>query len=157
MSRIRAPEKGAVNRIQADLHIGLSENEIEERVRAGLVNQVTETPEKTTGQIVFGNIFTLFNLLNFVLALLVFFTDSYKNLLFMGVVISNTLIGIVQELRAKKTIEKLSLLSAPVAHCVRNGKKQEIDVSELVPDDVIILTSGNQVPSDCLILSLIHI
>lgn len=151
MLRIRAPEKGAVNRIQADLHIGLSENEIEERVRAGLVNQVTETPEKTTGQIVFGNIFTLFNLLNFVLALLVFFTGSYKNLLFMGVVISNTLIGIIQELRAKKTIEKLSLLSAPVAHCVRNGKKQEIDVSELVPDDVIILTSGNQVPSDCLI------
>ena len=114
MSRIRAPEKGAVNRIQADLHIGLSENEIEERVRAGLVNQVTETPEKTTGQIVFGNIFTLFNLLNFVLALLVFFTGSYKNLLFMGVVISNTLIGIIQEIRAKQVLDKLDELKTEI-------------------------------------------
>ena len=149
--RERLKEGNAAVRIQADIRQGLSEKEIEERVREGLVNRVTETPAKTTGQIIFGNIFTLFNLLNFALALLVLFVGSYKNLLFMGVVFSNTFIGIVQELRAKKTIEKLSLLSAPAAHVIRDGEKREIATDALVLDDVLVLTAGNQVPADCII------
>ena len=151
LSREHSIEGDAVPRIHADIRQGLSEREVEERVRAGLVNRVTETPAKTTGQIIFGNIFTLFNLLNFALALLILLVGSYKNLLFMGVVISNTFIGIVQELRAKKTIEKLSLLSAPAAHAVRGGEKREIATDALVLDDILVLTAGNQVPADCII------
>ena len=100
--RERLKEGNAAVRIRADIRQGLSEKEIEERVREGLVNRVTETPAKTTGQIIFGNIFTLFNLLNFALALLVLFVGSYKNLLFMGVVISNTFIALFRSFVQRK-------------------------------------------------------
>ena len=112
--RERLKEGNAAVRIRADIRQGLSEKEIEERVREGLVNRVTETPAKTTGQIIFGNIFTLFNLLNFALALLVLFVGSYKNLLFIDIYIlcDNKILTNLYALLIHYIAKKLSLTLA---------------------------------------------
>ena len=139
-------------RFQPDYVSGLSEMQVAQRVRQGYVNGKDEIRTKSVGRIVRDNIVTFFNILNFALAALVLSVGSFKNLLFMGVILSNILIGIIQEVRAKKTIDSLSLITSPKAHAVRAGKQSEIPISELVLDDVIALSSGMQVPADCIIL-----
>ncbi len=139
-------------RFQPDYVSGLTEMQVAQRVRQGYVNGKDEIRTKSIGQIVRDNIVTFFNILNFALAALVLSVGSFKNLLFMGVIFSNILIGIIQEIRAKKTIDSLSLITNPKAHAVRAGRKTEIPVSELVLDDVIALSSGMQIPADCILL-----
>ncbi len=131
---------------------GLSPEQVESRVRQGLVNGEEDIKTKTVGRIIRDNLLTPFNILNAVLAVLVLVVGSYKNLLFMGVIFSNILVGTVQEIRAKKTIDKLSLIAAPKAHVVRGGKKQELTVAQLVMDDILLLTAGNQVCADCVLV-----
>ncbi len=131
---------------------GLSPEQVEYRRQQGLVNGEENIKTKTIGRIIRDNLATPFNILNTVLAALVLIVGSYKNLLFMGVIFSNILIGTFQEIRAKKTIDKLSLIAAPKAHVVRSGEKQELAVSELVMDDILLLTAGNQVCADCVIV-----
>ena len=116
---------------------GLTSEEVEKRKKEGKVNFDTSVPTKSIKQIIFGNIFTLFNLINFVLAILVFWAKSYKNLLFMGVVVSNTLISIVQEIRSKKAIDKLSVLASAKANCIRDGVLKQISINEIVLDDLL--------------------
>ena len=114
---------------------------------------MTEAPGKTVWQIIAGNLFTPFNGLNVALALCLALVGSWRNMLFMGVVISNTLIGTVQELRARHTIRRLSLLNVPMAHVLREGAERECRPEELVQGDLVILRAGDQVPADALVTS----
>lgn len=131
---------------------GLTQEQVESRRQRGLVNGTDEIKTKSIGQIVLGNVVTPFNILNVILASLIVMVGSYKNLLFMGVIICNTLIGTIQEVRAKKTIDRLKLIAAPKAGVMRDGIKKELPVGDLVLDDILILTSGNQICADCVIV-----
>jgi cation-transporting ATPase E len=110
-------------------------------------------PTKSVPEIIRTNTLTFFNLLNLCLAAAVFLTGEYQNMLFMGVVVSNTLIGIFQELRAKIVIDRLSLLHSAKVRVQRNDKIVSIDVASINLNDIMILSEGSQVPSDCEILS----
>lgn len=131
---------------------GLTCKEVKERIKDEKVNFDTSVPTKSIKQIIFENIFTLFNLINFALAILVFCAKSYKNLLFLGVVFSNTLISIIQEIRSKKAIDKLSVLASAKANCIRDGIKKPISINEIVIDDLLQFETGNQVVTDSIIL-----
>lgn len=127
---------------------GLSYKEVEERKREGLYNGDYTVKTKSVGEIFFTNIFTLFNFVNIFLAILLILVGSYKNMMFMGVVFWNLAIGIFQEIRSKRIIDKLTLLQEPVACVVREGKKEDIRVEELVKDDIILLSNGKQISAD---------
>ena len=116
-------------------------------------NQTTASPGKSVWQILAGNLFTPFNLLNVALAVCLALVGSWRNMLFMGVVISNTVIGTVQELRARATIRRLTLLSAPQAHVMRNGQVRTCRAEELAEGDLILLHAGDQVMADAMIVS----
>ena len=128
---------------------GLTDKEVRERVLRGEVNKIPKAPSRTLGQIIRANFFNVFNALNLVLAIVVILAGSPKNAIFAGIIIVNSLIGVFQELNAKKTLERLSVLS--MAHCtvVRNGKIKEITVEELVKDDIVFLKTGDQILADC--------
>lgn len=132
---------------------GLSSIEVEERKKQGLVNGNYSVKTKTIGQIISGNIFTLFNFINGFMGVLIIMAGSYKNLMFLGVVFWNLLIGIVQEIRSKIIIDRLSLLSEPTAHVIRVSVEKEIKIDDIVRDDVIILKSGKQICADAVVLS----
>ncbi len=132
---------------------GLNTEQVEARIQEGLVNYDTDIPTKSVGRIIRDNVCTLFNFINAILAVAVLLVGSYKNLLFMGVVLCNMVIGIVQEIRAKRTIDRLSILSSTKAKVVRNSQIQEVSIHDVVLDDVIELSHGNQVASDCIVLS----
>ena len=110
-------------------------------------------PDKSTAQILAENLFTPFNGLNVALAVCLALVGSWRNMLFLGVVVSNTLIGTVQELRARKTIRKLSLLNAPTAHVLRNGQEKTCAPDALVKGDLVILRAGDQVMADAVVTS----
>ena len=134
-----------------DIEIGLTTKDIEERIEKNLVNYDTSVKTKSIKMIICNNLFTLFNVINLILALALCYVNSYKNLLFLGVVICNTLISTIQEIRAKRTIDKLSVLSATKAKVTRNGEEQIIDINEILLDDIIKYQSGNQVITDIII------
>lgn len=131
---------------------GLTDAEVRQRIEQGLVNHNSDIKSKSIKRIVLENLITPFNILNFALAVLILIVGSYKNLLFMGVIICNIFIGTVQEIRAKKTIDKLSLIAEPKAHVIRNGIKQEIAIHDIVMDDITFLGAGNQVCSDAVVI-----
>jgi len=139
-------------RYNPNMNKGLTEQQVNERVSNNLVNYDTSVPTKKISQIILGNIFTLFNFLNLGLALLVFLTGSYKNLAFLGVVLCNTVISTIQEVRSKKTIDKLSIIAKSKVKVIRDSKAKLIDIDEVVLDDIMILRSGNQVTVDSIIL-----
>lgn len=131
----------------------LSSAEVQDRVAAGLVNGKNEVRTKSYWNIFRTNTFTLFNALNLALALLVcFLGHSPKNMTFVGPAVINWIIGIVQEVRAKRTIDRLSLLSAPKARVMRDDEEKDIEISDVVMDDLMILTSGGQVCADCVVI-----
>ena len=134
-----------------DTNSGLSFEQVELRKNKGLIHYNSDVPTKTIGQIILFNVFTLFNLLNLCLGLLIFFVGSYKNLLFLGVVVCNTAISIIQEIRAKIEIDKLSLISQTKVDVIRDGKKDTIALDKIVLDDVISYKIGNQVVVDSII------
>ncbi|WP_286167166.1 cation-translocating P-type ATPase [Clostridium sp. D33t1_170424_F3] len=138
-------------RFEPEYATGLNQLQVQMRQQQGLTNGDGEMKTKTVGQIIRDNLITPFNILNVILASMVFLVGSYKNLLFMGVVISNTLIGAFQEIRAKKTIDQLSLIAAPKAKVVREGEEYSLPVEELVLDDILLLSAGNQVCADCIV------
>lgn len=144
--------KERCERFNPDYLTGLSDIQAAQRTRQGFVNGTDEIRTKSIAQIVRDNLITFFNILNCILAGFVLSVGSYKNLLFMGVTIFNTLIGIIQEVKAKKTIDKLSLITAPKAHVIRSGREMEVAVSGIVLDDVISLSAGCQIPADCVVL-----
>lgn len=137
---------------QKYLQQGLSKEEVKERIKAGQVNGDCNVKTKSVGQIIFTNVFTLFNGVNVFLAVCIAMVHSYKNLMFMGVVLWNILIGVVQEIRSKRVIDKLSLLSAPHAHVIRDGEDKNIQVEDIVMDDIMCLKNGNQICADSIIV-----
>ena len=139
-------------RYTADAKLGLTAEQVHLREQQNLFNYDTTVPTKSIGTIVRENICTLFNLINAILALAIISVGSYKNMLFMGVVLSNLCIGIFQEIRAKRTIDKLSLLHAAKATVIRDGQQLELPLQKIVLDDVLLLQNGNQAPVDCVIL-----
>lgn len=135
-----------------DRRQGLSSEQVAQRVRDGLSNADEGIKTKTEKQIILENTFTFFNILNFVLALFVLLVGSFKNLLFLGVIFSNIIIGSFQGIRAKRTTDKLSLISAPKASVLRDGKLQTIPVSGIVMNDVLHLSTGQQICADAIVL-----
>ena len=132
---------------------GLTNEEVIKLKEKGFINVDEEIKTKSIGQIIFTNFFTLFNFLNFFLAIAIFFVKSYKNLLFLGVVFCNTLISTVQEIRSKKVIDKLSLLNETKATVIREGKEYEVGIHDIVLGDIIKLKAGNQIVTDSVVLS----
>ncbi len=130
---------------------GLTQAQVEERIRQGKVNDLPLRNTKSTKDIIKDNVLTLFNLFNLVIALLILWVGAYKNLTFMVVIIANVLIGIIQEIRSKRAVEKLSVISMPRAVVVRDGKQAEIPVEALVLDDMTLLVSGRQVCADSVV------
>ena len=131
---------------------GLGEEQVTSRYKDGLFNHDVSIKTKTESQILFTNTFTFFNLINLILAFFVFAVGSYKNALFMIVVVLNTAISTFQEIRSKRTLDKLSLLSTPKAKVIRNKKIIEVLINDIVLDDVISLSSGNQIPCDSIVM-----
>ena len=151
--RPQAPRRARpVERYQPDPGFGLSQEQVAARVRQGLHNGDSGIKTKTEGQIIRENVFTFFNLLNFALALAVILVGSPRSALFMGVIFSNILIGSFQGIRAKRTIDKLSLISAPRATVLRAGEKSTVAVEDVVLDDVLLLSSGNQICADATVV-----
>ena len=132
---------------------GLTDEEVRQRVEEGLTNRTDISTDKTTKEIVISNVFTYFNLIFLVITILLIMVGSFRNLTFLPIIIGNTVIGIVQEIRAKKTLEKMSLLNAPRADVIRNGSVKQISTEELVKDDVILLTAGKQICADAVVIS----
>lgn len=132
---------------------GLTDEEVRQRVEKGLTNRADISTDKTTKEIVISNVFTYFNLIFLVITILLIMVGSFRNLTFLPIIIGNTVIGIVQEIRAKKTLEKMSLLNAPHADVIRNGSVKQISTEELVKDDVILLTAGKQICADAVVIS----
>ncbi|MBR3362654.1 MAG: HAD-IC family P-type ATPase [Bacilli bacterium] len=132
---------------------GLSEKEVNDLKKQGLLNYKSTVKTKSIGEILMTNFFTLFNFLNLGLALAIFAVHEYKNLLFMGVVICNTLISTIQEIRSKLTVDKLTLLNQQEATVVREGKEYQIDINSIVLGDVVKLSLGKQIVCDSTIIS----
>lgn len=130
---------------------GLTDAQVKERVEQDAVNHAVESPSKSKKEIIFSNIFTYFNLIFFIIAVLLILVGSVRDLTFLPVIIANTLIGIVQELRSKKVLDNLRILSAPKNTVVRNGGEKQVQSEELVLDDIIIFSAGNQIPADAIV------
>ena len=132
---------------------GLSPEEVQERVEEGKVNVASTVKTKSIQRIFRDNICTVFNLINVILFVLLLLVGSYKNMLFIFVVLINTVIGIVQEIRSKKSVDRLTILTQSKQKVIRSGEVIELGKNELVLDDIILLSRGNQVPADCVVVS----
>ena len=132
---------------------GLSSEVAHQRQIHGYANIVEDKRGKTVGKIIRDNIFTFFNLLYLIITVLLVIAQSWNNLTYLLVIIPNTVIGIVQEIKAKKMIDKLSLVSAPKAVVIRDGVKVEINTNEVVIDDIAVFVAGDQIYSDCIVVS----
>lgn len=139
------------NILNKDLY-GLTDEEVNIRIRNGMINKLAPTPSRTTWQMIRANFFNIFNALNLVLAFLVIIAGSPKNAIFAGVIIVNSIIGVGQELNARKTLEKLSLLSMAHTKVIRNGVEKDLVIEELVVDDIVCLSAGNQILADCIVV-----
>lgn len=135
-------------RYRPDYRNGLTEQQVQEHRLHGWTNKEVDSSSKSTEEIVKENVFTYFNLIFLVLAILLCVAGSFRNLTFLPVIIANTLIGIIQELRAKRVLDKMNMLNAPHAAVVRNGTTSVIDAEELVLDDIVVFKAGNQVCAD---------
>ncbi|ELS0446060.1 cation-translocating P-type ATPase [Enterococcus faecalis] len=133
---------------KVDLKKGLSTEEVAKQKELGLQNNYEENVAKSTKDIIFDNVMTLFNFLNFAIAVCLLFVGAYSNLAFLAIIIVNMSIGIFQEIHARNLVQKLSIVAKENVHVVRNGVQQEIDTKELVIEDIVIISAGEQVPSD---------
>ena len=141
-----------VERYEVDFNQGLSKEQVEARIASNLVNSTKVKSSKSYWSIFAKNIFTFFNMLWLIIAVALITVGSYSDLIFIFVIVANTAIAIIQEIRAKITIEKLSIVTAPLVKTVRDGKIIELPSDQLLLDDIIVLSNGNQIPSDCVIV-----
>ena len=132
---------------------GLDSRQVAQRLQNGYANVAVEPPTKTLGQIITANVFTYFNLVFFVLAGCIIAVGSWRNLTFMPVVFANMIIGIAQELRSKKALDKLSIISSPRSVVVRNGARKTVSIAETVRDDIVIFTTGSQIFADAVVVA----
>lgn len=132
---------------------GLTNEEVRSLELEGLTNEIPDKSGKTALAIIRDNVFTYFNLIFLVLSVLLIMAGAFRSLTFMPVVIANSLIGIIQQLHAKKVLDKLNVMSAPEAVVIREGEEKKIPVSKLVLGDVIFLKAGSQIPADAKVIS----
>src|SRR5690554_5472386 len=144
-------KKESANLINVDLISGLTKEEVFKREELGQTNKVSFGSSKKIHNIIFSNIFTFFNLIIFILVFLLIYVKAYMDILFAGVIVLNILIGIIQEIKAKRTIDKLSLLSSPVSNVIRDKQNIEINVSDIVLNDILILNTGKQISADAIL------
>ena len=131
---------------------GLTNKEVEERIKNGQVNSSNTNNLKSNWQIVKDNVFTLFNLFNLIIAIALACVQAYTNMVFILIIIVNVLIGIIQEIHGKNLVKQLAILTAAKTKVVRDGEEKEININEIVLDDIILLSQGDQIPSDAYIL-----
>lgn len=139
-------------RFEPNLDYGLNDEQIDQRIKEGLTNDNQKQYSKTYRQIFLNNIFTFFNVLCVIVAVALILVESYGDLSFLLIITLNTIIGIIQELKAKKTIDKLTIVTAPTATVIRQALIREIPVNELVLDDLIRFKNGKQISADCIIM-----
>lgn len=149
-------------RILGDIHMeepfytdpqrGLTPEEVLERVVQGKTNAPVDAASKTVGEIISSNVFTYFNLIFAVLAVLLALVGAFKELTFVPVILANTLIGIIQEIRSKRVLDKLSVLNAPKTRVLRGGEEETVPSEELVLDDIVLFAAGNQICADALVV-----
>ena len=145
-------ENFEIKRFQPKYEIGLSEEQVNERVEQGLVNEVSKGSNKTILSIFLKNIFTFFNIMFILITILLLSANApIMSFSFLFLIIINTVIGIFQEIRTKITIDKLSLQSAPNATVIRNGEKLEVKLDQVVLDDIVFLSPGKAIPTDCIL------
>ena len=135
-----------------DYKTGLSNEEVAKRASEGKVNGISKPASKTYGQIIKDNVCTLFNLLNFLIFVALVLVQAWSNLVFMAIIVANALIGIYQEVKAKRLVDQLSILTKPTITVVRNGQTTVVDINDVVLDDVLVLESGNQVCNDATVI-----
>ena len=135
-----------------ELH-GLSAQEVASRISQGKANTPVEPPSKSIGQIIFSNVFTYFNLIFAILAALLLTAGLHKDLVFLPLIICNSAIGIIQELRSKRLLDQLSVLNSPTAKVIRDGQEQKIPSDQLVLDDIVLFKAGDQIPADAEVIS----
>ena len=141
-----------VKRIETAADTGLTQAQVKERTEKGWNNAPVDSPSKTTKEIITSNVFTYFNLIFLVIAVLLILVGAFRDLTFLPVIICNTLIGIIQEIRSKKVLDNLSVLNAPKATVVRDGKLQTIPAEQTVLDDVVKFQAGNQICADATVI-----
>ena len=147
------PMRRPVPVLETNPETGLSSAQAQERVDAGWANLPIDPPGKTVGQIIKSNVFTYFNMLFFLLAAFVLVFGTWQNAMFLGVVFANIAIGIVQELRSKRTLDKLTLLTAPHGAVIRDGRQRKIPTSEMVRDDIVVFSAGSQIFADAVVVA----
>ena len=131
---------------------GLTKIEVENRIRDNKVNYDTSVKTKSIRDIIISNSFTLFNIINILLALLLVIVGSYKNTLFIFIIIINSLISIIQEVRSKRELDKLKVIASNSVLVLRDGIEEEIRINDIVLDDIIIFNNGNQVVVDSIVV-----
>ena len=151
--KMEEPLRRHVPVLETNPETGLSSAQAQDRMDAGWGNLPIDPPGKTVGQIIKSNIFTYFNMLFFVLAAFVLVFGTWQNAMFLGVVFANIAIGIVQELRSKRTLDKLTLLTAPHGFVIRDGRQRKIPTSEMVRDDIVVFSAGSQIYADAVVVS----
>lgn len=140
-------------RIQTDYKTGLSDELVSQRIQNGYVNYFESHTTKSYKKIFFSNIFTFFNMLMFAIAIALVIVKAYANLFFLLILFCNTTIGIIQEIKAKQTVEKITLVTSPVVKVIRNGKTVTIKTNEVVLDDILIYEFGDQICTDSVIVN----
>lgn len=152
-SEIPKPARRKTPQFKPDFQSGLTSAQAKIHSEDGWANDPVSSQSKTTREIINENVFTYFNLIFTVLALLLIIVGSFRDLTFLPVIIVNTLIGIIQEIRSKKVLDNLNILNATKAHVIRDGVEQAIPVEDLVIEDIVIFEAGNQIPADASVLS----
>lgn len=130
---------------------GLTQEQVDDRIFRGLKNTAPESPPKSKKEIIYSNLFTYFNLIFFLIAILLIFVGAFRDMTFLPIIVANTCIGIFQELHAKKVLDELTILNAPKCKVVRDGKTEELPAEDLVLDDMVLFSAGNQIPADAVI------
>ena len=154
-ARKKALKKGrrTIVRFETDPINGLSAEIVDQREKDGLINKNDVGGTKTVGKIIRGNVFTFFNFLIVVIAACLIFVNAFTDLLFLFIATLNTVLGTIQEIRAKMTVDRLSILNAPTAVVIRDGKQYEIKVTEVVLDDLLYLEAGKQICADSIVIN----
>ena len=142
----------SVERIEPAADFGLTAEQVSERINAGMANTPVKPPSKSVGMIIASNVFTYFNFIFAAIAVVLLLSGCYKDLTFMPVIIINTLIGIIQETRSKKLLDKMTMLNSPTTMVIREGKREKIRSELLVADDIVVFKAGDQIPADAVVI-----
>ena len=140
-----------MERFEPNIHMGLNNEQVKKRIEENLVHNNTPMTTKSIKEIIIMNTITLFNIINIVLGVFIFITGSYKNLLFLGVACCNTMISLIQEIHAKRIIDKLSVIASTKVNMIRSGKEEAYNIDEIVLDDIVHYRLGNQVIVDSIV------